>query len=70
MLLLFCETVLKIKSFFSVPNALVGEFTIDENFTDDLKDNTSEGYQSLAKYIEREVSNNLFICLELPENSL
>lgn len=40
----------------SVPNALVGEFTIDENFTDDLKDNSSEGYQSLAKYIEREVS--------------
>ena len=39
-----------------MPNALVGEFTIDEIFTDDLKDNSSYGYQSLAKYIEREVS--------------
>lgn len=48
-----------------MPNALVGEFTIDENFTDDLKDNSSNGYQSLAKFIEREVSNNWIFAISM-----
>ncbi|KAG8195700.1 hypothetical protein JTE90_002963 [Oedothorax gibbosus] len=40
----------------TVPNALVGEFTmIDENFTDDLNDNTSRGYIDLARNLEAEL---------------
>lgn len=39
-----------------MPNALVGEFTIiDENFTDDLNDNSSRGYTNLARNLETEV---------------
>lgn len=39
-----------------VPNALVGEFTItDENFTEDLYDNSSHGYLSLATHLEAEL---------------
>ncbi|XP_042895549.1 mucin-3A isoform X3 [Parasteatoda tepidariorum] len=39
-----------------VPNALVGEFTIiDENFTDDLNDKSSQYYMTLAHNLEKEL---------------
>ncbi|XP_035220333.1 uncharacterized protein LOC118193362 isoform X2 [Stegodyphus dumicola] len=55
-----------------VPNALIGEFTIiNENFTEDLRDNRSQGYMNLAGHLKAELrrifkkSNAVFESLKI-----